>query len=211
MKGNLITSSLFFDPQNLFEELCSEDVLRLGFKAVKANKGAPGIDKVTISDFADNISEELAQLSQELQDWCYKPKPVRRVEIPKPGKKDQFRKLGIPCVRDRVVQAAIKLLLEPIYEPLFSKQSFGFRPGRNQHQAIETARDIVEEGKEFCVDIDLSKFFDRIHHDRLLARMREHVPDKRIRKLVAMTLRSGIMENGMVKHTQEGSVQGQQV
>ena len=200
--------SLFYNPQNLFEDLCAEDMLMLGFKAVRANKGAAGIDKVSVSDFEANIDKELAQLSKELQSWSYKPKPVRRVEIPKPGKKGEFRNLGIPCVRDRVVQATMKLLLEPIYEPIFSQRSFGFRPGKNQHQAIETARQIVDSGKEYCVDIDLSKFFDRIHHDRLISRMGKEIPDKRILRLIGQTLRSGVMVNGIISATSEGSVQG---
>ena len=121
--------------QNLFEQVCDIDQLRLGFKAVKKNRGAPGIDGVTVEAYANKLEEELERLSQDLSSWSYKPKPVRRVEIPKLGKCAGTRLLGIPCVRDRVVQATLKNLLEPILDPKFSDSSYGFRPGRNQKQA----------------------------------------------------------------------------
>lgn len=199
--------NLFTDPQRLFEELCAMDVLRAGFKAVKKNKGSPGIDGMSVEDFEANLDKELAQLSKELESWSYKPKPVRRVEIPKPGSNEK-RNLGVPCVRDRVVQSALKQLLEPIFEPLFSEHSYGFRPGRSQRQAVERAREIASQGKEFCVDIDLSKFFDRVNHDRLICGLVRVIPDKRILKLIGMTLRSGVMVNGLVSATSEGTTQG---
>jgi group II intron reverse transcriptase/maturase len=174
---------------------------------VKRNRGKPGIDGVSIADFEANLDEELSQLQQELSNWTYQPSPVRRVEIPKPGGKG-MRLLGIPTVRDRVVQATLKLLLEPIFDPHFSPNSYGFRPGRSQHQAVEAAQRIVNSGKPYVVDIDLSKFFDRIHHDRLIARMGEKVTDKRILRLVGLMLRSGIMINGVVIPSQEGAMQG---
>jgi group II intron reverse transcriptase/maturase len=162
---------------------------------------------VRIADFEANLDEELSQLQQELSNWTYQPSPVRRVEIPKPGGKG-MRLLGIPTVRDRVVQATLKLLLEPIFDPYFSPNSYGFRPGRSQHQAVEAAQRMVNSGKPYVVDIDLSKFFDRIHHDRLIARMGEKVTDKRILRLVGLMLRSGIMINGVVIPSQEGAMQG---
>jgi group II intron reverse transcriptase/maturase len=181
--------------------------LGIGFILVKRNRGKPGIDGVSIADFEANLEEELSQLQQELSNWTYQPSPVRRVEIPKPGGKG-MRLLGIPTVRDRVVQATLKLLLEPIFDPHFSPNSYGFRPGRSQHQAVEAAQRIVNSGKPYVVDIDLSKFFDRIHHDRLIARMGEKVTDKRILRLVGLMLRSGIMINGVVIPSQEGAMQG---
>jgi group II intron reverse transcriptase/maturase len=191
----------------LFESLCSTLYLGVGFELVKRNRGTAGIDGVSIQDFEANLDEELSQLQQELSDWTYQPSPVRRVEIPKPDGKG-VRLLGIPTVRDRVVQTTLKLLLEPIFEPHFSPHSYGFRPGRSQHQAAQAAQQIINSGKPYVVDIDLSKFFDRIHHDRLIARMGQKIADKRILRLVGILLRSGVMVNGVVNPSQEGAMQG---
>jgi RNA-directed DNA polymerase len=199
-------SQLIEEPR-LFENLCSSFYLGIGFELVRRNRGAPGIDGVSIQDFEANLDEELSQLQQELVNWAYQPSPVRRVEIPKPGGKG-VRLLGIPTVRDRVVQTTLKLLLEPIFDPHFSPHSYGFRPGRSQHQAVEAAQRIVNSGKPYVVDIDLSKFFDRIHHDRLIARMGQRIADKRILRLVGILLRSGVMINGVVNPSQEGAMQG---
>ncbi len=199
---------LFIDKRSLFEKLCSLEYLENGFDAVRKNKGAPGVDGVTVKEFGSRLDEELGILKQELEGWTYLPGPVLRVEIPKPGKGAGVRLLGIPSVRDRVVQAALKLILEPILDPGFSDNSYGFRPGRNQHQAVEAARDIVKTGKEHVVDIDLSKFFDRVHHDRLISRLSRFVDDKRILRIIGMTLRSGVMKDGVFARTEEGTVQG---
>lgn len=198
---------LFRNEARLFEELCTIERLRAGFRRVKKNKGSPGVDGVRIEDFGSRLNEELTQLKEELESWRYKPSPVRRVEIPKPGGKG-IRLLGVPTVRDRVVHAALKELLEPIFEPIFSDHSYGFRPERNQRQAVEAARKIVAVGKAYVVDIDLSKFFDRIHHDRLIARVGEQIADKRILRLIGLLLRSGILANGLVAPSLEGAVQG---
>lgn len=149
---------LFKDEGGIFERLCSLEYLERGWKAVKRNGGAPGVDGITVAVFGSRVKEELEQLSNELKSWTYKPKPVLRKEIPKPGKGAGVRLLGIPCIKDRVVQATLKLLLEPILDPGFSAHSYGFRPGRNQRQAVEAAQRIVQTGKEYVVDIDLSKF-----------------------------------------------------
>ena len=199
-------SQLIEEPR-LFENLCSSFYLGVGFELVRKNQGAPGIDGVSIQDFEANLDEELSQLQQELTTWTYQPSPVRRVEIPKPDGTG-VRLLGIPTVRDRVVQTILKLLLEPIFEPHFSPNSYGFRPGRSQHQAVQAAQQIVNSGKPYVVDIDLSKFFDRIHHDRLIARMGQRIADKRILRLVGILLRSGAMINGVVNPSQEGAMQG---
>lgn len=191
----------------LFDQLCSTLYLRVGFEQVKKNKGKPGIDGKSIEDFEACLDEELSRLQQELTDWTYQPSPVRRVEIPKPGGRG-VRLLGIPTVRDRVVQTTLKLLLEPIFEPHFSAHSYGFRPGRSQHQAVLAAQAIVNRGKTYVVDIDLSKFFDRIHHDRLIARMGQRIADKRILRLIGLMLRSGVMINGVVNPNKEGAMQG---
>jgi group II intron reverse transcriptase/maturase len=181
--------------------------LSAGFSRVKKNKGSPGVDGVTIEDFGSRLREELNQLKEELESWRYKPSPVRRVEIPKPGGKG-IRLLGVPTVRDRVVHATLKELLEPIFEPLFSTHSYGFRPRRSQRHAVEAVRQIVAGGKPYVVDIDLSKFFDRIHHDRLISRVSQQIGDRRILRLIGQLLRSGIMANGMVTPSLEGAVQG---
>ncbi len=208
MKGKLRQRNLFEDERSLFEKLCDPVKLGAGFKAVKKNDGSPGIDGETIKEFESRLEEELAQLQMELESWCYEPKPVRRVEIPKPGKGAGVRLLGVPCTRDRVVHATIKLLLEPILDPNFSDHSYGFRPGYNQRQAVESAQRIVKSGKEYVVDIDLSKFFDRINHDRLIHLLSAQVDDKRILRLIGNILRSGIMKDGLVEPTKEGTTQG---
>ncbi|WP_319560285.1 group II intron reverse transcriptase/maturase [Marispirochaeta sp.] len=199
---------LAIEQPSLFESLCTVSVLQRGFKAVKRNGGSPGIDGVKIQEFERNLNEELLLLQKELAGWTYKPKPVRRVEIPKPGPQAGVRLLGVPCIRDRVVQAAIKYLLEPLYEPQFSDSSYGFRPHRSQKQAVAKAKALVQSGKEYVVDIDLSKFFDRVNHDRLIRRLSETIQDKRILRLIGETLRSGVMNNGVVSATQEGTTQG---
>lgn len=199
-------SQLIEEPR-LFDNLCPTLYLGVGFELVKKNKGAPGIDGVGIADFEANLDEELSRLQQELGNWTYQPLPVRRVEIPKPDGKG-VRLLGIPTVRDRVVQTTLKMLLEPIFDPHFSPNSYGFRPGRSQHQAVQAAQQIVNGGKPYVVDIDLSKFFDRINHDRLIARMGEKVTDKRILRLVGIMLRSGVMVNGVINPSKEGAMQG---
>jgi RNA-directed DNA polymerase len=196
-----------FHEGDLLEEICSETILRKAFKLVKRNKGAPGIDRKTIEDFEQNLTEEVNQLKQEVLSWKYKPTPVKRVEIPKEDGKG-VRLLGIPIIKDRVLHMAIKMVLEPILDPEFSKNSYGFRPGKNQQQAVEAAREHVRAGKEFIVDIDLSKFFDRINHDRLIHRLSLKINDKRVLRLIGMILRSGIMAEGTVITQNEGSVQG---
>jgi len=200
-------NDLLTEESRLFEQLCSTLSLSIAFKQVKKNKGKPGIDGVTLADFEARLDEELSQLQAELANWTYQPSPVRRVEIPKPGGKG-VRLLGIPTVRDRVVQTTLKLLLEPIFDPHFSLHSYGFRPGRSQQQAVQAAQQIVNSGKPYVVDIDLSKFFDRIHHDRLIGRLGQKISDKRILRLIGNMLRSGVMINGVVTPSQEGAMQG---
>jgi RNA-directed DNA polymerase len=199
---------LSIDNRSLFEKLCSMEFLHEGFRAVKKNKGSPGVDGVTIKDFERKLEENLRMLHHEIKRWKYKPSPVRRVEIPKPGKNTGVRMLGVPCIRDRVVQATLKLILEPIFEPLFSDNSYGLRPYRSQKQAIKAAKRIINTGKEYVVDIDLAKFFDRIHHDRLISRLAKHVDEKEILRIIGMILRSGVMKSGVYSATEEGAVQG---
>jgi RNA-directed DNA polymerase len=189
------------------EEICEISNLTKAFKLVKKNKGAPGIDGITIAEYETNLLENIQQLRESVLNWKYKPTPVKRVEIPKPDGKG-VRLLGIPIVKDRILHMAIKRVLEPVVDPTFSEGSFGFRPGRNQQQAVQKARDIVSAGNEYVVDIDLSKFFDRINHDRLIHRLKIYVKDNRILRLIGMILRSGIMSDGVITTPSEGSVQG---
>nr|WP_320011974.1 group II intron reverse transcriptase/maturase [uncultured Desulfobulbus sp.] len=200
--------NLFTDEWSLFEKLCNLNMLETGFKAVKRNGGKPGVDGVSIQEFEQRLEEELMQLKSELVSWNYQPNPVRRVEIPKPGKRGKMRFLGVPCTRDRVVQATLKNLLEPILDLTFSDHSYGFRPGFGQREAVNSAQRIVNEGKEHVVDIDLSKFFDRVNHDRLMHLLKVHIDDKRILRLIGMTLRSGVMKDGLLSPTEEGTPQG---
>jgi RNA-directed DNA polymerase len=192
---------------DLFMEICALNTLKESFKAVRRNKGAPGVDGITIEMYEENLEENLNQLRAEIISWTYKPTPVKRVEIPKPGGKG-VRLLGIPIVKDRVLHMAIKMVLEPIIDPSFSRNSFGFRPGKNQQQAVHKAQKIVQSGKEYVVDIDLSKFFDRINHDRLIYRLKRHINDSRILRLIGTILRGGIMIDGVKTPSEEGSVQG---
>jgi|JI102314A1RNA_FD_contig_81_936474_length_2290_multi_2_in_0_out_0_2 RNA-directed DNA polymerase len=205
MKAHQLEMS--FDEEGLLGEICSLNNLQQAFKAVKRNKGIAGIDGITIEKYEENLKQELTQLREEVLNWTYKPTPVKRVEIPKPNGKG-VRLLGIPIIKDRVFHMAIKRKLEPHIDPTFSSNSYGFRPGRNQRQAIKAAQNIVNSGKEYVVDIDLSKFFDRINHDRLIHRLGTHVKDKRVLRLIGMILRSGIMTANGVTVPLEGSVQG---
>jgi len=201
-------NTLSIDSKYLFEQLCTEKKLLEGWREVKRNRGTSGSDGQTIEDFETKLHEEIKQLRQDLIEWNYEPQPVRRVEIPKPESKTEVRELGVPCIRDRVVQTTIKQLLEPILDPIFSESSYGFRPGKNQQQAVEAAQKIVQSGKKFIVDIDLSKFFDRINQDRLIARLSKIIEDRRILRLVGMTLRSGVMKDEMITPTVSGVTQG---
>ena len=192
--------------KSLFDRICDESSLRQAFRDVKRNKGASGVDNVSVEEFECNLEEELSRLRQEVVSWTYTPQPVKRVEVPKPN--GGIRLLGIPTVRDRVLQTSIKNALEPIIDPTFSENSFGFRPGRSQKQALEKARLIVESGKEYVVDMDLSKFFDRINHNRLISRLRLLIDDTRVLRIIGMTLRCGVMVDGKYQATPIGSVQG---
>ena len=196
-----------FPSSSMFEEATSVRHLYQAWREVKANRGAPGIDGVSVWDYEANLKEELKSLSASLRSWSYKPSPVRRVEIPKPGSREK-RKLGVPTVRDRVVQQSLKLVLEPLFEPYFSESSYGFRPGRGQETAITASEELVKSGKEWVVDIDLEKFFDRINQDRVIHLLKSKVKDGKVLKLVSMTMRSGVMEGGEVSATPEGTPQG---
>lgn len=206
MQSKLNIEELPIDSEHLFEQLCTERRLLEGWREVKKNRGSSGSDGQTIGEFETRLHEEIKQLKEELESWSYKPQPVRRVEIPKPD--GGVRLLGVPCIRDRVLESAIKQLLEPILDPIFSPNSYGFRPGRNQRQAVEAAQKIVESGKGYIVDIDLAKFFDRVNQDKLVRSLSNRITDKRIVRLVGIILRSGVMQEGVIIPTTEGTIQG---
>ena len=191
---------------DLIEQITERGNLNKAFKRVKRNKGAAGVDGKDIEATHLYLKEEGQMLINLIREGKYKPKPVRRVEIPKPagGK----RKLGIPTVTDRVIQQAIVQKLNPIFEEQFSPYSYGFRPNRSAHQAIEQARQYIEDGHNFVVDIDLEKFFDRVNHDKLMSLLAKTISDKPTLKLIRRYLQAGIMEDGLVKPNLEGTPQG---
>lgn len=191
---------------NLIRRIISPDNLNLAFVKVKRNKGAAGVDAKDIEATRLHLKEQGQEIIRLIQDGKYKPQPVRRVEIPKPdgGK----RKLGIPTVADRVIQQAMVQVLTPIFDRLFNPNSYGFRPNKSAHQAIEQARTYIEDGYQFVVDIDLEKFFDKVHHDKLMSLISKTIEDKPTLKLIRRYLQAGIMENGLVTVNREGTPQG---
>lgn len=189
------------------EEVATEMNLVEALERVASNDGAPGPDRQSVARVREHLSEVLRRLGRELLDGTYRPGLIRRVWIPKPGGGE--RGLGIPNVVDRIVQQAVHQVLSPHYEPTFHESSHGFRPGRSCHTAIEQARSYLEDGYEWVVDLDLSNFFDRVHHERLLARLARRVHDARILKLIRQMLKAKVvMPGGVVVSTEEGTPQG---
>ncbi len=194
------------DGADLLEKVLDRDNLNRAFKKVKANKGAPGIDGMTVEDAPEWLREHKGELLESIRNGKYKPSPVRRKEIPKPD--GGVRKLGIPTVVDRIIQQAIAQVLIPIYEPKFSDGSYGYRPNRSAQDAMRKVRDYAEEGYRYAVCLDLSKYFDTLNHELLMNMLRETIHDKRLIDLIKKYLKSGVMENGVVMKTEEGSPQG---
>lgn len=188
------------------EQVCEPKNLIRAYRRVRRNQGTPGVDGMTVHDLAAWLREHHATLTASLRDGSYQPQPVRGVEIPKPG--GGKRQLGIPCVVDRLVQQAFLQVLEPILDPTFSDSSFGFRPGRSAHQALEQARGYANSGREFVVDLDLEKFFDRVNHDILMARLARRIGDKHLLRIVRRFLQAGMMQNGVCVEREEGTPQG---
>ena len=194
------------EEEQLMEEVCDRRNLEIAWKRVRGNKGSPGVDGLTIDETLDYLREHWPTIREQLLEGTYSPQPVRRVEIPKPG--GGVRKLGVPCVVDRLIQQALLQVLQKQWDPTFSEHSYGFRPGRSAHQAVAQAQAYVAEGYTYVVDIDLEKFFDRVNHDRLMARVAERVSDKRVLKVIRAFLNAGVMENGLVNPSTEGAPQG---
>jgi RNA-directed DNA polymerase len=188
------------------EEVCERENCKQALRRVKANKGSPGIDGRTVEELSGHRKEHWPAIREQLLSGTYKPQPVKRVEIPKPD--GGVRKLGIPTVLDRFIQQAVMQALQRSWDGTFSEHSYGFRPKRSAHQAVEKAQQYQAEGYRWVVDLDLEKFFDRVNHDRLLAKIAERVSDKRLLKLIRAFLRVGVMENGLVSPAEEGTPQG---
>lgn len=192
--------------ETLMEEVVKLENAWAAFRAVVANRGAAGIDGMTTEQLQEHLKKNWEVIRDKLLKGTYKPSPVRRVEIPKPdgGK----RILGIPTVQDRVVQQMLLQALTPIFDPMFSSSSYGFRPGRSAHDAVKAAQGFAESGKVWVVDIDISKFFDHVNHDILMNRMAQVIRDKRVLKLIGRYLRRGAMIEGVVVSSEEGTPQG---
>ncbi len=191
----------------LMEQVCEPENLNRAYARVKANKGSPGVDGMSVKKLGDWIKLHKHELIASLLDGSYQPQPVRGVQIPKPGGKG-MRQLGIPTVVDRLVQQAIGQVLEPILDPTFSASSYGFRSGRSAHEALAKAKEYVAEGRDIVVDIDLEKFFDQVNHDILMARLGRWVGDKRMLRIIGRFLRAGLMQNGVCILREEGTPQG---
>src|ERR1700694_5487849 len=190
----------------LMEAVCERENLKAALRQVKANKGSPGVDGMTVGGIKDYLKQHWPAIREQLLNGTYEPRPVRRVEIPKPD--GGVRKLGIPTVLDRFIQQAVMQVLQRRWDRTFSDHSYGFRPGRSAHQAVAQAQQYIAAGHGWCIDLDLEKFFDRVNHDKLMGQIAERVEDKRLLKLIRAFLNAGVMENGLVSPGVEGTTQG---
>jgi RNA-directed DNA polymerase len=193
-------------PVLLMEEIVKRENLRMALRRVMQNKGGPGIDGMTVKKVSGYLKKHWPEIRGQLLAGTYQPRPVKRVEIPKPD--GGIRKLGIPTVLDRFIQQAIMQVLQNYWDKTFSEHSYGFRPGRSAHQAISRSQQYVEQGCRWVVDIDLEKFFDRVNHDKLMGKLAKRIPDKRLLKIIRAFLNAGVMANGLVSATTEGTPQG---
>src|SRR5215467_1933612 len=191
----------------LMEEVCERENLKAALRQVRANQGSPGVDGMTVVGLKDHLKQHWPAIRERLWNGTYEPQPVRRVEIPKPDG-GGVRKLGIPRVLDRFIQQAVLQVLQRRWDRTFSDHSYGFRPGRSAHQAVAQAQQYIAEGHGWCVDLDLEKFFDRVNHYKLMGQIAERVEDKRLLKLIRAFLNAGVMENGLVSPSVEGTPQG---
>ena len=195
-----------FYPDRLLEEILDRNNLNLAFKRVKTNKGSHGVDGMKVDELLQFLKQNGEQLKKSILEGTYRPNPVRRIEIPKPD--GGIRLLGIPTVVDRMIQQATAQILSPIFEKSFSENSYGFRPKRDAKQAINKAKEHIEQGYKWVVDIDLAKYFDTVNHDKLMALIAREIKDKRVLKLIRLFLQSGVMINGVYIDTEEGCPQG---
>lgn len=190
----------------MIEDVLSRANMLAALARVEANKGSHGVDGMSVKSLRGHLKQNWLTIRESIRNGTYEPSPVRRVEIPKPN--GGTRSLGILTVTDRLIQQAITQVLTPLFDLTFSEHSYGFRPQRRGHDAVRKARGFMQEGYRVVVDIDLEKFFDRVHHDRLMTRLAERVKDKSVLKLIRSYLQAGVMEQGLVRATEEGTPQG---
>jgi RNA-directed DNA polymerase len=190
----------------MMEEIVERENLKEALRRVKANKGGPGVDGITVGQLDDHLKQQWPAIREQLLSGTYRPRPVKQVEIPKPD--GGRRKLGVPTVLDRFIQQAVMQVLQRQWDPGFSNHSSGFRPGRSAHQAVARAQRYIAAGYGWVVDLDLEKFFDRVNHDKLMAQIARRVEDKRLLKLIRAFLNAGVMENGLISPSVEGTPQG---
>jgi RNA-directed DNA polymerase len=192
--------------EQLMEEVCERENCRQALARVKANKGSAGVDGMTVQQLPEHLKQHWPVIREQLLSGTYRPQPVKRVEIPKPD--GGIRRLGIPTVLDRFIQQAVMQVLQRRWDRTFSEHSYGFRPGRSAHQAVQQAQQYIAAGYRWVVDLDLEKFFDRVNHDKLMATIAERVGDRRLLKLIRAFLTAGVMEGGLVSPVDEGAPQG---
>ena len=194
------------ETSGLMEAVCERGNLLLAYERVKKNKGASGVDGIGIAEFKDHLKQHWPTIKARLLAGSYIPQPVRRVDIPKP--QGGTRTLGIPTLTDRLIQQALHQKMSPIFEEDFSESSYGFRPGRNAHQAVKAAKRYVAEGRRVVVDMDLEKFFDRVNHDILVEKLSKKIEDRRVLQLIRRYLEAGMMTEGVIIRREEGTPQG---
>src|SRR6202158_5339176 len=190
----------------IMEEVCERANLKEALRQGTGNKGSAGVDRMTVDQLGDYLKQHWPAIREQLLNGTYEPKPVRRVEIPKPD--GGMRKLGIPTVLDRFIQQAVMQVLQKRWDPTFSQYSYGFRPRRSAHHAVAQAQQYIAQGYGWVIDLDLEKFFDRVNHDKLMGQIAKRVEDKRLLKLIRAFLNAGVMENGLVSPSVEGTPQG---
>jgi len=190
----------------IMEEICERANLKEALRQVRGNKGSAGVDRMTVDQLGDYLKQHWPAIREQLLNGTYEPKPVRRVEIPKPD--GGVRKLGIPTVLDRFIQQAVMQVLQKQWNSTFSQYSYGFRPRRSAHHAVGQAQQYIAQGYGWVIDLDLEKFFDRVNHDKLMGQIAKRVEDKRLLKLIRAFLNAGVMENGLVSPSVEGTPQG---
>src|SRR5271154_5298356 len=192
--------------RRIMEEVCERANLKEALRQVRGNKGSAGVDRMTVDKLGDYLKQHWPDIRKQLLNGTYEPKPVRRVEIPKPD--GGGRKLGIPTVLDRFIQQAVVQVLQRQWNPTFSQYSYGFRPRRSAHHAVAQAQQYIAQGYGWVIDLDLDKFFDRVNHDKLMGQIAKRVEDKRLLKLIRAFLNAGVMENGLVSPSVDGTPQG---